>query len=189
MKYLRNYYWTLIAVFAGSVATFGSAYGAEVVDAAHQLQPCVEYIGEKVGTLHTDMTLYATSGVAATKEGVSKLKDKVHELNKNLKNILDPENGLEAEVKTAKDAAHDAKNKIKKLSERNSELVDQIKSLQSKTNDMQDHVDDLDIKMKDGNFRGNGRKDIGQKVLDQGKEDGWVQNGQMPAGKSFQVRL
>jgi len=184
MHKLGKWYWAFIALFAGTVALFGAEYGAEVQHLDHTLTCTAEYLGDKVGTLHTDMPgngMYASAGAVATKE----LKDKVEGLKKNLNRILG-EDGLEGDVKTAKDAAHDAKTKIERISEENSQLVDDIKSLREDVGEIQEHVDEVDTKVQE-KWTG-GKKpidDLGQKVLDKVDERNF--KNRPSAGSSLKV--
>ncbi len=179
---MKKWYWAIIALFAGTVAAIGSGFGVEEASAAHQLSATVDYVGNKVGTLHVDGVSLATGTAMATKE----LKEKVETLHGNLKKVLG-EDGLEAEVKNAKDAAHDAKTKIEKISAKNAELVDNIKSTRDDLGAIQDQVDELDTKIQDSNWKGGGRqlKDLGSKVLEEAEQKGF--KNRPASGSSLKV--
>lgn len=164
---------------------FGAGFGVEEVQASHSISATVDYVGEYVGTLHSDNGVLFAEGVTALSAST---KEKVEEMHKNLKRILDPDEGLESEVKDAKDAAHDAKNKIQKLSNRNKELVDQIKEAEGELEEVREHVNDLDVKVQE-KFKG-GRspiKDLGQKVVDESETKGF--QNRPAAGSSLKVNF
>lgn len=174
MSILKNWYWALIALFAGTVAAGTAAHmGTEPMEAYHTISQCVEFVGG-AGYLHEDPGLMFAGAAGAAPSGV---KEKINELKGNLERILG-EDGLEADIKTAKDAAHDAKKKVEEISERNAELVDELKSVKEEKEALQKQADELEVQLKEG-FAPNGRqqKNIGRKLVEKVQEQDFQSPG------------
>jgi HK97 family phage major capsid protein len=177
--------YSLLSVFV--VGAVGAAYGYAPAETNHTLQCCVDWF--TAATAHTDGIMLASGAAAAA--GV---KEQVEQVQQNLKKILDPDDGLMAQLKEVRNYQADIKQKVANRSLENAEYVEEVHKaimdhkLKERLQTMQDELHERldEIEKLGGVTPGKAqsiRKQIGDKFVKQ------FQDTRNPVQESWKVNL